>query len=307
MANLKLLGTVSGYTELAAADNPVPTRFVLPSTDGSAGQVLATNGSGQLQFITATGGSGGSYTLPTASQSTLGGVRVDGTTITISGSGVISAQSYALPVATNTLLGGIRVGAGLTISNGVVSVAGAGGVAERADTVKVGTVYRAASVDTPDSGTPNTIAVRDGDGNLNAVLFQGTATAAQFADLAEKYVADNVYDPGTVLEFGGKFELTVAADESRAVAGVVSTNPGFIMNNALECAVTLGEHTAVLALTGRVPCKVKGSVKKGDLMISAGDGFAKSSVDPKLGSVIGKSLEDFDGDEGVIEVVVGRF
>lgn len=303
MANLKLLGAVSGYTEVKAADNAIPTTFTLPPTDGVAGQVLSTNGLGQLQFITAS--SGGSYTLPTASTITLGGVRVDGTSITINGSGVISS-SYTLPTATASVLGGIKIGSGLTITNGVVSVTGGGSSA--ATTLLVGSAQRSASVDEPATGTPNTIACRDLDGNLNAVLFQGTATSAQFADLAEKYLADDVYEPGTVVEFGGAKEVTLASAGSKRVAGVISTNPGFIMNNDLAAIVSDGERTAVLALTGRVPCKVKGSVRKGDLMISAGNGFATVSTNPEVGQVIGKALEDFDSEdgEGIIEVVVGR-
>ncbi len=61
-----------------------------------------------------------------------------------------------------------------------------------------------------------------------------------------------------------------------------------------------------LALQGRVPCKVTGTINKGDMMVSAGDGRARSEENPRYGSVIGKALEDFDGDDGVIEVVVGR-
>jgi hypothetical protein len=308
MANLKLLGTVSGYTELAASENPTPTRFVLPPSDGLAGQVLATNGAGRLQFVTASTGGSSSYTLPVATTSVLGGVRVDGTTITASGAGIISAAQYTLPTATSTLLGGVRVGAGLSISNGVLSVSQtSSGPAEQADTLKVGSVYRSASVDTPDTGTPNTVAVRDGEGNLNATLFQGTATSAQFADLAEKYIADQAYEPGTVLEFGGQFEVTMAADETRAVAGIVSTAPGFIMNNGLEAVVTDGERTVTLALTGRVPCKVRGTIYKGDLLVSAGGGFARRTNDPKIGTILGKALEDFNDVEGIIEVAVGRY
>lgn len=304
MANVKLLGAVSGYTELKAADNAIPTTFTLPATDGVAGQVLSTNGSGQLTFITASGGS--SYTLPTASTTILGGVRVDGTTIQINGSGVISS-TYTLPTASASTLGGIKIGSGLTITNGVVSVSG-GGTSTQADTLKVGTAYRSASVDDAATGTPNTIACRDLDGNLNAVLFQGTATSAQFADLAEKYLADEVYEPGTVVEFGGSKEITIASEGTTRVAGVISTNPGFIMNNDLAAIVSDGERTAVLGLMGRLPCKVKGSVRKGDLMVSAGNGFARAEANPQVGQVIGKSLEDFDSEdgEGIIEIVVGR-
>ena len=129
------------------------------------------------------------------------------------------------------------------------------------------------------------------------------ATSAQYADLAEKYTADAEYTPGTVLVFGGTAEVTVnAVAGDTKVAGVVSTNPSYTMNSGLE-----SEHVATVALTGRVPTMVIGPVRKGDLMVAAGLGRAQSSVDPKVGSVIGKALEDFDGAEGTIEVVVGRF
>jgi hypothetical protein len=129
------------------------------------------------------------------------------------------------------------------------------------------------------------------------------ATSAQYADLAEKYTADAEYAPGTVITFGGSNEVTISSvDGDRRVAGVVSTNPSYIMNGALEA-----EHVATVALTGRVPCMVIGPVRKGDLMVSAGNGQARAEADPRVGTVIGKALEDFDGAEGTIEVVVGRF
>ena len=129
------------------------------------------------------------------------------------------------------------------------------------------------------------------------------ATSAQYADLAEIYEADAAYAPGTVVVFGGTAEVTVdAADADRRVAGVVSTNPSYIMNSTLEA-----EHVATVALTGRVPTMIVGPVRKGDLMVAAGLGRARAEADPKVGSIIGKALEDFDGVEGTIEVVVGRF
>ena len=128
------------------------------------------------------------------------------------------------------------------------------------------------------------------------------ATSAQYADLAEKYTADAEYAPGTVVSFGGDAEVTQSSSAAdRAVAGVVSTNPSYIMNAGLEGTV------ATVALTGRVPTKVTGSVRKGDLMVSNGDGTARAEADPKVGTVIGKALENFDGATGTIEVVVGRF
>ena len=148
----------------------------------------------------------------------------------------------------------------------------------------------------------------NGVGNIgsSSVYFNtvfAKATSAQYADLAEKYTADAEYAPGTVVVFGGTHEVTVnATDADRKVAGVISTNPSYIMNGGLE-----GANVATVALTGRVPCFVIGPVKKGDMMVSAGLGRARAEADPRVGTVIGKALEDFDGAEGTIEVVVGRF
>ena len=137
-----------------------------------------------------------------------------------------------------------------------------------------------------------------------ANVFSGTASAAYYADLAEKYIADSVYEPGTVLVFGGSNEVTVTnVKDDRKVAGVVSTNPAYLMNDALE-----GDTVVPLALQGRVPCKVIGEVKKGDMLVtSAIPGYAIVNNDPKLGTVIGKAVEDKNtNDKGIVEVVVGR-
>jgi hypothetical protein len=137
--------------------------------------------------------------------------------------------------------------------------------------------------------------------SVHANFFVGTATAAQYADLAEKYVADANYEAGTVLEFGGKFEVTLAEDGTARLAGVVSTDPAYLMNS--EC---VGEHTVALALQGRVPCKVRGKIQKGDMLMSGGSGYARKAINPQIGTIIGKALADFDGVSGVIEVAVGR-
>jgi hypothetical protein len=138
-------------------------------------------------------------------------------------------------------------------------------------------------------------------GNRFAVIY-GQSTSAQYADLAEKYEADAEYAPGTVVHFGGEKEVAGCdVDHCTKVAGVVSTNPAYKMNDTLEA-----EYTAMVALTGRVPCKVTGAVAKGDMMVSAGNGHARAEADPKVGAVIGKALEAWEGGEGVIEVVVGK-
>jgi len=131
--------------------------------------------------------------------------------------------------------------------------------------------------------------------------FFGVSTQARYADLAENYQADLNYESGTVLAFGGPKEVTIAGEETTKVAGVVSTNPAHLMNGALR-----GSDVIPLALQGRVPCKVIGPISKGDMMVAAGYGYAKASSAPKLGTVIGKALEDFTRDKGVIEIVVGR-
>ena len=129
----------------------------------------------------------------------------------------------------------------------------------------------------------------------------GVSTQARYADLAENYQADAAYAPGTVLEFGGEHEVTVAEDGTRRVAGVVSTDPAHLMNGSLT-----GTNVVAVALQGRVPCRVRGTIRKGDMLVSAGSGFARPDTSPQIGSVIGKALENFSGTEGTIEVVVGR-
>jgi len=127
------------------------------------------------------------------------------------------------------------------------------------------------------------------------------ATSAQYADLAEKYTADATYEPGTVVMFGGTAEVTLCVNDTCSrVAGVISTNPSYRMNDGL-----VSEHTAMVALTGRVPTRVTGTVRKGDMMVSAGNGVARAEENPAVGTVIGKALADSNGD-AVIEVVVGR-
>ena len=150
------------------------------------------------------------------------------------------------------------------------------------------------------SGTLGSATVRWN--NVFAVNGGFLSVNANYADLAEKYVADAAYAPGTVLMFGGDKEVTQCVhDMCSRVAGVVSTNPAYLMNSGLE-----GEHTVELALTGRVPTNVRGPILKGDLIVSAGDGHARAEGLPQVGTVIGKALEDFNGDSGVIEVVVGK-
>jgi hypothetical protein len=122
------------------------------------------------------------------------------------------------------------------------------------------------------------------------------------ADLAENYQADKPYPPGTVLMFGGDAEVTLADANTTAIAGVVSTNPAHLMNSSLNLPYSLP-----VALIGRVPCNIIGPVKKGDLLVCAGFGFARTGPTPSVGQVIGRAVQDFPMQtKGVIEVVVGK-
>ena len=128
------------------------------------------------------------------------------------------------------------------------------------------------------------------------------ATSAQYADVAEIYAADREYVPGSVVVFGGAAEVTASqVDADPMVAGVVSTNPALLMNDNL-----VAEFPTAVALIGRVPTQVKGPVRRGQMLVSTDNGFARAEENPAMGTVIGKALEDFDGGQGVIEVVIGR-
>ena len=151
--------------------------------------------------------------------------------------------------------------------------------------------------------TPATDATYDiGTSSLGYNVVYAKATSAQYADLAEKYTSDHEYEPGTVVIFSGAEELTVSqfANDTR-VAGVVSTNPAYLMNDK--------EDGVAVALVGKVPCKVEGYIEKGDLLTTSGKsaGHAKKAIEPKLGSIIGKALENHKtSDTGVIFISIGK-
>lgn len=158
------------------------------------------------------------------------------------------------------------------------------GTATQADSLLVGAVYRSAST----ANTADTVAARDANGDLFARYFDGTAVRARYADLAEKYESDADYDEGTVVVFGGIKEITESTmlGDTR-VAGVVSSKPAYIMN--------VDSNGIPVALRGKVPVKVVGTVSKGDLLVT-GDlpGHAVSVGDDYTYGIkiFAKSLED---------------
>jgi hypothetical protein len=153
--------------------------------------------------------------------------------------------------------------------------------------------YRSAKT----SPVANSIAARNSSGNIEAVIFEGTATAARYADLAEKYLADKSYEPGTVVAIGGEKEIRSSVLGDRAL-GVISTNPAFMMNKDLEDGV-------YVALKGRTPVKVLGSVKKGDRLIAGNDGCSIVAEFHQYADVFAISLSDsIDDNIKIIEAAI---
>ena len=153
-------------------------------------------------------------------------------------------------------------------------------------------------------GTDNTYSLGSSSFKWNTVyatLFNGTASKAYYADLAENYVADKEYPPGTVMMLGGDKEVTAAVGPATTkVVGVVSTAPAYLMNSGLEAGTPI-------ALKGRVPCLVVGKVNKGDLLVTSHiEGVATVTTHWIGGAVIGKAIESSDNaDVKIIEIAVG--
>lgn len=174
------------------------------------------------------------------------------------------------------------------------------GIADKVDRLKIDNTatdtdvnYRSAKT----TATPNTIAARDSSGNLTANVFNGTATSAQYADLAEKYLADQEYSVGTVISVGGDAEVTASKFGDRAI-GVVSSKPAFMMNSELEGGT-------YIALKGRVPVKVTGAVNKGDRLIATDNGAAIRATPHQHSDVFAVALESSrDTDVKLIESII---
>jgi hypothetical protein len=150
-------------------------------------------------------------------------------------------------------------------------------------TSATGLVFNGSTI-TPSANTsPNTVVVRDGGGNVNATIFNGASTTSYYADLAEKYLPDADYEPGTVVSIGGEKEVTASVAGDIPI-GAVSTAPGYMMNSELEGGV-------YIALKGRVPVKVVGPVKKGDYLIPTETGCARGADNNAYPGIFAISLE----------------
>jgi len=292
--NLHATGTITADGDITLGDastdsvtftakvgsNIVPTAdstYDLGSDPGSSGQAWAN-----VWADTFNGALSGNATTATALETArnIGGVSFDGTAnIDLPGVNTAGDQDTSGNAATATTSTNVTT-TDNTATNETVYIAFVDGTsgAQGIEVDSTGLTYN------PSTNT------------LSTSVFSGTATTAQYADLAEMYAADAEIEPGTVVHFAGDGKVAACdVANCRAVAGIISTDPAHLMNSAQE--------GVALALAGRVPCKVTGPVAAGDLMVSAGNGMAMANNEAATGTVIGKAIEANEGGEGVIEVL----
>jgi hypothetical protein len=235
----------------------------------------------------------------------LGGANVNATTHTgstvsvtanITGGNLLTG---GLISATSTITSAANITGGNVLTSGLISATGA--ITGGSLTVGTGTITGGNIVNSNANGVGN---IGSSTTYFNTVFAK--ATSAQYADLAEMYVSDTFYAPGTVVEFGGDAEITQSSrSHGSQVAGIISTNPSYLMNATQE-----GSYVLAVALVGRVPCQVVGTIRKGDRLVAAGHPGVATVLDMtqyQPGCIIGKALESYDSEEiGTIEVAVGR-
>jgi len=279
--------------------------LAVDATDANtASKVVARDGSGNFSAGTITASLTGNVTAGSGTStfndvSIAGDLTVSGTTTTINTTNTsvedtLLALNTGVSAVANTSDSGILINRGTGADSSAINVAMIWDESEN----------EFAMIETTEDGTTSGNVAISRYANLQVDRLTGTATQAQYADLAEMYSADADYEPGTVMIFGGDKEITQSTitHDSR-VAGVVSTDPAHLMNATLE-------NGTAIALQGRVPCKVKGIVRKGDLITTSnipGVGTKMNKDLYAIGCVIGKAIEDHNSaEQGVIEVVVGR-
>jgi hypothetical protein len=317
--NVAASGTVTSASTMSATGNIVGANFSTSGLITASGNIVGLNFS-TAGLITATGNITGGNLRTTG---IVTANSVTGNVLSVSGNIIGGQISTAGNVSGNYLLGNGALLTGLSNSfsrifngNSEINIGSANGNANisiggSSNVVNISSTSLALTgIFAINAGSAETAIVNAGTnavGNIGSAssyfnrIF-ATSTSALYADLAEMYQADGAYEPGTVVSFGGEFEITQSKVElDPRIAGVVSTNPSYIMNSILD-----GDNVIPVALTGKVPTKVQGPVQKGDMMVSAGNGAAKSHNNPPMGTVIGKALEDFLGNSGVINIVVGR-
>lgn len=297
-------GNITGGNVLGGANVNATTHTgttVSVSANVTGGNIL-TGG-----LISAAGNITGNYFIGNGSQLT--GIAAGTPTSLVNGtSNVVVSSSGNVTV---NVAGAVNVATFATtglILPGIVSVTGNVTAGNLSGTNIVGTLTTAAQTSITSVGTLTSLnsGAISSSSTVTGTSFVGIATSARYADLAENYLADAAYAPGTVVEFGGDAEVTVSTvDHSTAVAGVVSTDPAYLMNSHLQ-----GVYIVAVALIGRVPCLVQGPVKKGSVLVTStvpGTAMAIDNLKFKPGCVVGKAMETIDSvDVKTIEVAVGR-
>ena len=251
-----------------------------------------------VALATTVAGAGLSYSSGVLAVGAGYGITVNADTIEVSNTNIRGLISASSGVSYDNSTGAITLasaagGGGLTYTSGVLAVGAGNYITVAADSV---------AVDATTTATASKVVARDASGDVYANIFSGTATSARYADLAERYEADAILEPGTVVCFGGTKEITACDHPNdHAVAGVVSTDPAYMMNSA---AGNNDTHPYI-ALTGRVPVKVVGPVAKGDLLVASSvKGHAMANNGAKAGTIIGKAIGSIDSGEGVVEALI---
>jgi hypothetical protein len=308
--NINSAAAISAVGLITAGGNVTGANIATNGIVTAAGNITGGNilTSGQLSAggaVNATGNITGGNII------TSGGVTATGT---ITASGNIVAGSGRFFLGDGGLLSNVSAAISVTrIENGTsnVAVGTSGGsvtigVAGTANVVVIsttGVTTNGLTVPSITKSGSNAVGNIGSSSNYFNQVF-ATATTALYADVAERFAADEVLVPGTVVELGGTQEITRSqTDLSENVFGVISTRPAYTMNGGAGDDDT---HPKV-AMTGRVPVLVTGVVKKGDRLVSAGNGIARAAKpgEATAFNTIGRSLVDKTTPEsGTIEAIV---
>lgn len=281
-----LTGGLISATGNITGGNVIGTALVRGATLSATGNVAANNASTTNAISAGTTISAGGN-ISTAS-------------FFLGDGGLLSNVSAAVSV-TQIQNGTSQVQIGASGGNANVSIGGTSNVVVFTSS----TSFFASNISVPaieKSGTNAVGNIGSSSNYFNRVF--ATATTALYADVAERFEADEILAPGTVVELGGIKEITRAREDlTERVFGVISTRPAYTMNGGAGNDDT---HPAV-AMTGRVPVQVVGVVRKGDRLVSAGNGYARSAMpgEATAFNVIGRALVDkLDPKSGTIEAIV---
>jgi hypothetical protein len=306
--NITATGNVSGGN-LVTGGAVIATGAVTGATvagDGSA--LTALNGTNIASGTVA------AARVATLNQNTTGSAATLTTAraIALSGDVVGTANfdgSAGISIATNIQANSVALGTDTTgnyVGEGAVSGTGlSGSLSAEGGTFTV-------TSNATDSNTNSTIVARDGSGNFSAGVITATATQARYADVAENYLADADYPPGTVVTIGGANEITACGSDNYPI-GVISTDPAHLLNSELTAGLPV-------ALLGRVPIRIIGSVNKGQKIYADSIGRASTNVEiassdkqfselqierAQVERFVGIALEDnADEDEKLVECIL---